>query len=55
MKPNNTPIKVDSESWTLAEKCVESYMPDASLIKAGIINANKLVLINDGGVNKNEV
>ena len=35
--------KLDSGTWALEGKCVETYMPNASLIKTGKINANKLV------------
>ena len=47
-------IKLDSGYWSLVGKSVESYIPDASFIKAGNLDASKLSV--DGlGLKKFEV
>jgi hypothetical protein len=35
-------IKLDSGYWSLVGRSVESYIPDASFIKAGSLDASKL-------------
>ena len=37
-------IKLGSRYWTFMGKTVESYIPDASFIKAGNLDASKLSL-----------